>query len=130
MLIPPMHSDRSATSLPSSGRGDSIFVLGSGRLKNSRQASALMARFMVLSDLGIVTLSQGLNFIRITPRSSSFSSTIAFLKICRTQVGYISLARFVFDRLSIQRFIAEDDKLLNRSRVVPMKRSKWFTASL
>ncbi|WP_239465301.1 DUF2200 family protein [Bacteroides mediterraneensis] len=47
-----------------------------------------------------------------------------------TPVGYISLARFVFDRLSIQRFIAEDDKLLNRSRVVPMKRSKWFTASL
>lgn len=76
--MPPIHNDRSATSLPSSGSGDSIFVLGRGRLKNSRQASALMARFMVLSDLGIVTLSQGLNFIRITPRSSSFSSTIAF----------------------------------------------------
>ena len=37
--------------LPSSSSGDCIFVLGRGWLKNSRQASALMVRFMILSDL-------------------------------------------------------------------------------
>lgn len=36
------------------------------------------------------------------PRSSSLNSTRAFLKICRTQVGYISFARLVLDRYSNQ----------------------------
>ena len=41
MLIPPIHNESRAISLPSSGRGDTILLCGRGRLKNSRQASVL-----------------------------------------------------------------------------------------
>ena len=98
------------TSLPSSGRDEIILVSGRGRLKNSLHASALIALWTVLSDFGMETFNQGLYLIRTTPRSSSLSSISALLNICLKQVGYISFALFVNERLLIHLVKTEDDK--------------------
>ena len=124
MLIPPIHNESRAISLPSSGRGDTILLCGRGRLKNSRQASALIALFSVLSDFGIIIFSHGLYFIRKIPRSSSFNSMIAFLKICLIQVGYISFALLVLYNVSIHCVKTEVVRMLNMILVVPIYRSK------
>ncbi len=54
------------------------------------------------------TLSQGLNLMRMMPRSSSLSSTSAALKIWRTQTGYISFARRFCSRSFIHLLSTDD----------------------
>ena len=98
--------------LPSSGRGDTIYF-GRGRLKNSRQASALIALFSVLSDFGIIIFSHGLYFYTQNTTFFVIQFYDCFLKICLIQVGYISFALLVLYNVSIHCVKTEVVRMLN-----------------